>query len=336
MSLAASMAGIEDYGAECARWLLALEPKVDPADCSLAAARFWLGFARPAMFGRVPLKKRSEGARRAVTLLGALGLEELRYYALLRLVRNSAKAGDTAAAEAALAEARRLERPHWPELLRARLPRATAFAARQAGDLDRAIVLLRRAASMCANAGDRSAEALVRIDLVDAFWQCGPTMEAASECDRLIHLIREHPPAAATAAMAWSNVVGLLCELGRSEEASASTLEGLTFMRRSGAVLCYADTLACVLEQRGQADVAARLLGASDAYQIRCGETRERNEERIVRNARVRLLDTLGAEAFALNSSEGALIDEDSVTAIVAAALDPGREGHTAGRRSSS
>ena len=330
MSLAASMAGIEDCGAECARWLLALEPRVDPGDSSVAAARFWLGFSRPSMFGRVPLASRREGARRAVCLLRSLGLEELLFYGLLRLVRNSTKAGDSAAADEALAEARRLERAHWSELLRARLPRMMAYVASQAGDFDRAIPLLQQVASICEHAGDRSAEALARIDLVDALWRRGPTTEAASECRRLIDLMRQHPPEAATAAMAWSNVTGLLCELGRTDEASASAQEGLTFMRRSGSVLCYADTLACAFEQRAQAVAAARLLGASDAYRARCGEVREENEERIVRSARARLLDTLGAEAFALNASEGASLGEDTATAIVVAALEPAREEHLA------
>lgn len=322
MSLAASMAGIEDCGAECARWLLALEPQVDPSDSSVAAARFWLGFARPSMYGRVPLASRGEGALRAVSLLRALGLEELLFYALLRLARNSAKAGDTAAADDALAEARRLERPYWPELLCARLPRMRAFVASQAGDFDRAVLLLQQAASICEHAGDRSAEALVRIDLIDALWQRGPTTEAASECRRLIDLMRQHPPAAATAAMAWGNVTGLLCELGQTNEASASAQEGLTFMRRAGSVLSYADTLACVFEQRAQSVAAARLLGASDAYRARCGEVRDANEARIVRSARARLLDTLGAEAFAINASEGASLGEDAAAAIVVATLE--------------
>ena len=330
MRLAASMAGIEDCGAECARWLLALEPQVDPRDTSIAAARFWLGFARPSMYGRVPLTSRSEGARRAVSLLRALGLEELLFYALLRLVRNSTKAGATAAADEALAEARRLEQPHWPELLRARLPRMMAFAANQKGDLDRAIELLQQAASSCAHAGDRSAESLARIDLVDALWERGPATEAVSECGRLIGLMRLYPPAAAIAAMAWSNVTGLLCELGRTDEASAIAREGLTFMLRSGSVLSYADALACVIERRGQVVAAARLLGASDAYSARCGEARGENEERIVRSVRARLLEALGAEAFALNASEGASLGEDTAAAIVVAALGPAHEGHVA------
>jgi predicted ATPase/DNA-binding winged helix-turn-helix (wHTH) protein len=333
MSLAASMAGIEDCGAECARWLLALEPQVDPRDTSIAAARYWLGFARPSMYGRVPLNSRGEGARRAVILLRTLGIEELLFYALLRSVRNSTKAGATAAADEALSEARRLEQPHWPELLRARLPRIMAFVANQAGDLDRAIELLQQAASSCTHAGDRSAEALVRIDLVDALWKRRPATQAVSECGRLIDLMRQHPTAAATAAMAWSNVTGLLCELGRTDEASAIAREGLTFMRRSGSVLSYADTLACVIERRGQAVAATRLLGASDAYQVRCGEARGANEERIVRNARARLLHTLGAEAFALNASEGASLEEDTAAAIVVAALGPAREEHIASLR---
>lgn len=317
MSLAASMAGIDDYGADCARWLLALEPRVDPGDSSVTAARYWLSFSRPSMFGRVPLSRRRDGASRAVSLLRSLGLEELLFYALLRLVRNSTRAGDAVAANEALAEARRLERPSWPELLRARLPRLRAFVASQAGDFERAIVLLHKATSICEHAGDRAAEAWARIDLVDAWWQRGPTNEeAASECRRLIDLLRQHPPAASTAAMAWSNVTGLLCELGQTSEASASALEGLKFMRRTGSLLNYADTLACLFERRAQRVAAARLLGASDAYLARCGEARGWNEERIVRRARARLLDALGAEALAFYTSEGASLGEDAASAV--------------------
>ncbi|MEY8690289.1 MAG: winged helix-turn-helix domain-containing protein [Leptothrix sp. (in: b-proteobacteria)] len=330
MSLAASMAGIEDCAAECARCLLALEPSVDPGDSSATAARFWLAFSRPSMFGRVPLASRREGARRAVSLLRSLGLEELLFYALLRLVRNSTKAGDSAVANEALAEVCRLERPTWSALLRARLPRLRAFVASHRGELDQAVPLLQQAASMYEHAGDRSAEALARIDLVDALWQRGPITEAENECRRLIDLVRQHPPAAATAAMAWSNVMGVLCELCRTDEASASAREGLTFMRRSGSVLQYADTLACVIEQRAQAVAAARLLGASDAYRARCGEARGGSEERLVHSARARLLVTLGAATFTLNASEGASLGEDAVAEIVLAALEPAREGHTA------
>ena len=179
---------------------------------------------------------------------------------------------------------------------------------------------------MCERAGDRAAEALARIDLVDALWQARPEADAVGECRRLVSLMRQYPPAAATAAMAWGNVTGLLCELGRMDEAAESAREGLTFMRRSGSVLQYADTLACVLEQRERAVAAARLLGASDTYRARSGELREGNEARIVRSARARLLETLGTEAFALYALEGASIAEDAATTIAFAALKSARE----------
>jgi hypothetical protein len=134
--------------------------------------------------------------------------------------------------------------------------------------------------------------------------------------------MRQHLPNAAMAAMAWSNLAGLWRELGRTDEASMIAREGLAFMRRSGSVLAHADTLACLLAQRGQPVPAARLLGASDAHVKRSGEARGENEERAVCSARSLLLDALGAGDFAANVSVGASLEEDAVAGLVATALD--------------
>lgn len=322
MRLAASAVSIEDLGVDCAHWLLAIEPKVNVLLLSLAAARFWLAFARPSMYGRVPAASRREGARRAVEMLKTLGQRELCFYALLRLARHHVKAGDPAAAADALHEAHELEEANWPPLLRIRRLRLRAYVESNTGAFDAALLDLRSMISSCAREGDFIAEDDARTDLADVLWALGRLQDAAIELRLILDSKTARPPTSAVLAMAYNNLIGVLCELGQGEEAAQAAREGLTHMRRSRTMATSLDNMVCLMRMRGQWVIAARLLGASDAQLARHGEGRGQNEHRGVVRARQMLESAFGKDDLAVHSAEGATLGEDALVGMIAAALE--------------
>ena len=327
MRLAASAVAIEDVGAECARWLLAIEPRVDVDLSSIAAARFWLAFARPSMYGRVPAASRREGAKRAAAILRALGHHELRFYALLRLTRHHVKAGDPAAAASTLHEAQELEQTQWPTLLRIRLFRLRAYVESNAGAFDAALRDLQEAISCCEREGDFIAEDDARTDLADVLWGLGRLKEASIELRLIVDRKSTRRPASNVLAMAYSNLLGVLYELGQTEEATQAARDGLPHMRRSRTVATSLDNMTCLMCLRGQLVVAARLLGASDAQVGRHGEGRDPNERRGISRARQTLESAFGNEVLAAHLAEGATLGADALEGMIAAALEPSALG---------
>ena len=76
-----------------------------------------------------------------------------------------------------------------------------------------------------------------------------------------------------------------LAETGRIDEARAVALESLPVLQHTGMRVDYAPELALVAVRRGQADLAGRLLGASDAGLARAGGRRLLLERRAYERA---------------------------------------------------
>ena len=319
IALAARASAVEDFGLDCVPWLLLHRKQVEDGIDAVLAARYWLAIAGPAMFNLFPRPVQVEAAHRAVRAYQSLGQTRRVYFCLLLVARHQIELNDDPAASEAIEQARQLFRPDWPARLRVRLLRLDSYAARRAGRLSEALQLFREVARVCVQAGDWGPEIGARNVLADLLWEIGPIEDAAREVCRLAEQLRARPASDTDTALVLSNVVGILGEIGRVEEASSAARESLPFMRR--AKQYFLDVFVYLLWRREQLESAALLLGASEAVIAAHRAPRQPNERRLIAQARPALEAALPADAFARLVAQGAALSELELHAVVAEAL---------------
>jgi predicted ATPase/DNA-binding winged helix-turn-helix (wHTH) protein len=322
IALAAYAGAVIDYAVECGDWLLPLRQHVeDGAVDPAVAARYWRAIAATNMTARVPLGLQVEASCRAQALYQALGQPRRVFSSLTQLVRHRTSQHDHAAAQAAADEARGLIRPDWPADLLILLLRMDGYLARQAGHFTEALALFRDAVRVSVSTGDWRLEVMARSNVADLLWEIEKIEEAAGEACKLADELRARPAAHRETAMLFANVMGILSELGRIDEASAAARDALPLMRRARNY--YVEEWAYLFWRRGQIDTATLLLGASDAQGVRVEMPLQENERRLMAELRAALHAQLQPEAFARGLAAGAALGEAELLALIAKALMP-------------
>jgi len=119
--------------------------------------------------------------------------------------------------------------------------------------------------------------------------------------------------------MLFANVVGILSELGRIDEASAAAGHALPLMRRARDY--YVEEWAYLFWRRGQIETATLLLGASDAQRARLEVPLQENERRLMAQLRPALEAQVQPDAFARGLTAGAALGEAELLALITEAL---------------
>ncbi len=319
IALAAHAGSLIDYAAECAEWLLPLRPRVEGGGIDPAvAARYWRAIAAGNMTGHVPLPLQVEAATRAASLYQALGQPRRVFSSLIQLSRHRGLQRDLAAASVALDQARSLIRSDWPAEFHIRLLRSDGIVARERGRVAEAIAFYRDTVRISASTGDWRLEAMARNHLVDLLWQVAPIEEAAREAYALAEALRVKPAAYNDMDILFANLLGILSEMGRIDEASAVAGEVLPLMRRTQRY--FVEEWVYLFWRRGQLDVATRLLGATDAA-VRSDHPLQRNEERLIAEARAALERALPPDVFTSGLAAGAALNHGELLALITDAL---------------
>ena len=318
-ALAARASAVQDLALDCVQWLLPHRRQVEDGIDAVVAARYWLAIAGASMFNLFPRPLQLDAARRAVQLYQTLAQARRVYFCLLLVARHQIELNNDEAASEAIEQARCLLQAEWPARLRVRLVRLDSYAARRAGRLPEALRLFREVARVCVQAGDWGPEISARNVLADLLWEIGPIEEAAREVCSLADQLRARPTSDTDTALVFCNVVGILSEMGRIEEASSAARESLPCMRR--AKQYFLDVFVYLFYRREQFDPAALLLGASEAAISNNQAPRQPNEQRLIDLARPALIAALTPEAFARHLVEGAALGEVELHAVVAEAL---------------
>ena len=137
------------------------------------------------------------------------------------------------------------------------LVRIDSYVARRTGRFAEALPLFRESVRLGVKSGDWSAEVNARNNLADLLWETGPIDEAAREACSVWAELRSRPSTSSDGAIIGSNVIGILSEIDRVDEASTAAREALTVMRRAqfyfptslriysgGAAVCRCNALA--------------------------------------------------------------------------------------------
>jgi predicted ATPase/DNA-binding winged helix-turn-helix (wHTH) protein len=326
IALAAHSGSLIDYAGECAEWLLPhlAEVRRGAVDDAVAA-RYWRALAAGNMASRVPPRLAIEAAERARALYQAIGHPRREFSSLIRLMFPLLTQGDEAAARAAFDEAKRLIRPEWPAEFHIHLLRREASLLRRAGDLSAALAILREEVRLGTATGDWRLEVIARNNLVDLLWEAGPIEDAEREARQLAADLRRRPATLSDTDVLYANLIGILSERGCAEEATAAAREGLAFMRRTHSY--FLEEWVHLAWRRGQPATAAILLGAAEAAAQKSGAPLQRNERRLMTEARTALEQSLDVGDFERHLAVGAKLGEEQLVELLsglAAQAGPG------------
>jgi len=320
VALAAFSGSLIDYAVECAGWLMPHRQWVESGavDADITA-RYWRALAAGNMMGRVPLSLATEASERAHALYRSLDKPRRMFSSLMRLVSHRQSRDQIDAARAALAEARALIRPEWPTEFHIHMLRRESSLARGDGRFADALALMRAEIKLAATTGDWRLQAIARNNLIDLLWQMGPLEEAAAEARSLAADLRIRPAAVNDTDLLYANLMGILAELGCTDEAAQAARDGLPFMRRSHNF--FLEEWIYLLWRRGHFDSAALLLGALDVRAETTGMPPQANEWRLIVAARKGLEDALTAEALAGYRATGAALSDERLFDVLTGAL---------------
>jgi hypothetical protein len=175
---------------------------------------------------------------------------------------------------------------------------------------------------MLRNLDDWGAELWYRLWRVDLLWQAGSLVEAATEVIRIVEQLELQPLRRQSTHIAHNNLIGILSEAGRWQEASGFLIRFLPTMR---SLKIYGwDALAHLFWRRGQFEIAAQLLGAAEAKSAEGLSGREGNEIRLVGEVRTALRSRLGAVRFEALLAAGAEAPDEALHNLMVVALaDP-------------
>jgi tetratricopeptide (TPR) repeat protein len=242
------------------------------------------------------------------------------FSSLIQLTSHRIAQQDNVAAQESVNEARSLLRPDWPAEFLILLLRVDASIAEQTGRQEDATAMRREAVRVSVSSGDWRHEVIDRSNLVDSLWRTGPIEAAADEISRLAAEIRARPAPDSDMASLYANLIGVLSEMGRIDEATAAAREAIPVMRRSR--YTYLEEWVYLFWRRGQLDTAALLLGACDEERRRFGTPHQENERRLVAAVRAGLETQLRPAVLASAMAAGAALDERDWLLVITAALE--------------
>jgi hypothetical protein len=219
--------------------------------------------------------------------------------------------------QAALDEARALLRPDWPLEFRIYLLRISGHIARRPDARRGAHVRPRWRPRQCGHGG-LAPRGDGRHNLGNVLWTADRSKKLrARRANSPRTCVR--PAANSDMAVLYANLVGILSEAGRIDDASAAASEALPIMHRAHAL--YLEEWVYLFWRRGQIDTAALLLGALDAVQLRTAVPLQVNEVRLMAEARLALEALLRPEALSGSLAAGAALGEAELFALISEAL---------------
>jgi hypothetical protein len=160
---------------------------------------------------------------------------------------------------------------------------------------------------------------MARNNLVDLLWHVAPIEDAAREACELIDELRARPSAYADMDLAFANLIGILSECGRLDEARAAAREALEAMRRTR--MHFIEEWAYLFWRLGRVETAAVLLGASDAEMRRTELPLLSNEARLVTAVRTGVESSLDPATLAHRLAAGAALGESELVRFISEAL---------------
>jgi predicted ATPase len=320
--IAARASALDALALESAPWLEGHRAQVEAGVGPEVAARYWLALFGGTIRDRVPESVKEHAELQAEAIYRDLGQERRVFYASLSRAGGYYIQGNAGRAREKLESLRPLNQGSLPALLRARFIHGDSCTARLEGDLPRALSLSAELIDMLVYLDDWGAELWYSLWRVDLLWQVGSLAQAATEVIRIVGQLESRPLRRQWTHIAYHNLIGVLSEAGRWQEASGFLMRFLPTMR--GLKIYGWDSLAHLFWRRGQIEIAAQLLGAAEARVAEGFSNREGNEIRLVGEVGTALRSKLGAVRLEALLAAGAESPEEALHDLMVLALaDP-------------
>ena len=305
---------------ECARWMLALESRVDGSTPPLLATRFRFGLALVSLHGGVAAARREQLLEAARAGFAQLGKPHEQILTLLLKAHTDCMRSDFATAQRAIDEAHGLCGEDGPIMLRAQLGYAQGFVHRHHDRRAEALQTLTRALPLAQAAGDLRTCFNVLNNLGAVQFEMGRVDAAVEHHRALVERGRRSRFDSEMMALALGWLSCFLAVQGSLEEARAIAHEALPYMRRAIGVRHFSLCFAVLAARQGRDADAVRLRGADEAARARRSLARTLVD--------LRTLDPVLAPIEAAHSgaqieawlAEGALLNDDAIAAL---ALEP-------------
>jgi predicted ATPase/class 3 adenylate cyclase len=231
------------------------------------------------------------------------------HFALGFHANECARAGDFAAADAALTEAASLERPNWPVRRRMWGASARAGVCINKSDAVGYRENCRAELALADMIGAERTAAMARLKLADAALMAGDLEEAIVLGEVAVRQLRilDQP---ANLGLALSNLCSALVLSKRWPEAMEAAREALPLLSRGWGIHFVLDALALAAAELGESEDAARLLGYTESWYRAHADQRQANEERIAQLAQGAAEGALGTTRFESLIAEGAVLPD--------------------------
>lgn len=298
---------------EARHWAPAIEALAEQA-ADADAGRLWLHLGSTFRNNAPP--RAVACYQRASACFARSQYPEGEFRALTGLTMSLARLGDTAQAQALLAQAQQRVQPSWPPRLTMFIEEAQAFWSTFAGQPEQARQHYRRYRSLAQQAGAEGALVVASTNLADIALAVGDVAEAVRiGREHVAHLRRQRN----LYALGWAlgNLTGALVAQGALDEALACGREALPLMRNEEYASWLFDPLALLATLRGQPTLAAQLLGYADAARQRDGSPREPTEAAAYHRAQRLLTEQLGAAQLAQWQATGRQLSDAQADALV-------------------
>ena len=294
-----------------------LDDRVPPA----LQVRWWLRVS--AALANTLGGRADEAARRALAVLQQapelMGDRFLAYRTWCLVARTAIRSGDRARAEAALAEARKLEDPEWPPrhlLLRVQ---AECFAALPGSG--ESLRLAKKALALAVATGSSGYAA--RINLMDGELAAGDAQAAAVTGAALLADLEGGRNERSTA---YARMMLMAARLALDDTGQARHVAQVGWPQAPPFHLQapWGDYLALLAALEGRQQEAARLAGYADAGYAAREILRELNEAAAVTRAKALARAALGDAEVQRLQAEGTVLRDDQIAAIAFGAIDSG------------
>jgi predicted ATPase/DNA-binding winged helix-turn-helix (wHTH) protein len=301
---------------ECARWLLALESRVDDSTPPLLAARFRFGLALVTLHGGVTAARREQLLENAAAAFSRLGKPHEQILALLLKVHSDCTRSDFTAAQGALDEARALCGDAGPVMLRAQLGYAQGFVHRHNNRRTEALQAFTQALPLAQAAGDARTCFNVLNNLGAVHFEMGRVDEAVEHHLALVERGRRSHFDGEMMALSLGWLSCFLAAQGSLEEAQATVREAVPYMRRAVGVRHFCMPFAMLAARQGRHADAVRLRGADEAARAHRSLARTVVDLLTLDSAIAQIEAAHSSAEVELWRAEGAVLDDDAIVAL--------------------
>jgi tetratricopeptide (TPR) repeat protein len=263
------------------------------------------------------IRDATDAARLALTLVRVgHGDAELRFQTLTSTAQYLAMGSELDEARSLIEEARALQTPVTPLVLRFALANAEFMHHVFSESYDAALAAAEHAIVLSKELRADRATHLLRVNAAACAVMQGHHAEAIAQLEHALQSC-QGPSWLQARATALANLVNAYCATGDLAAAQRTAVEALPLTRRCGYLMGLLENVAELASRDGRPEAAAQIIGYLEAAEARDGLKTQADSLRTRREVLAALSTSIGPEALATARAQGAELTDDALDALV-------------------